>query len=727
MRPFYLFICFLFLVSIPSMDAQNYLRVSDPNAWDVPITSTPDWAEYRTHGQFDEITIITEPQGIFTEIEFYATISQGPDAYSWTGEYEIVWQFDLPSKSIVHDSWLWIGSDIIKADIIDYWTALQTYEEIVERNQDPSFFYRLSDNRYEIRIYPMFEGESRKIKMSFLVPTEWDLEEVKTDLLNNMLQSTDYGPATIGIGMLVDEQWDAPKFQIDNLVIPMTDTVVNGAGALMHYMEWSGSDFVEAEKTALIVDAPFTDDNIFLSTFSEGSDNFYQLAYVPDWQALTGEPTRSLIILDYNEAKTEFSKPFFKNYVEEQFQNHFKPNDEINLAVLTTNGLQFLSETWWNFDSETFGDTLYTLLEAQDTIDLVELLVESFTWAESQDDIGHIYLMAANDDYVYPPYADEIFLDLENLMPTDIPLTIMDYQNENISIIFYGNEEYEGNEYFYELFEGLNPEVDFRVYRNSSQMFDEWLQTIFPDLETPTGIIDYTTSLENGITYHRYSISDVELNEENQGVILQTGKYLGNFPLHVNANLVTDNGEFYNMSNSIDIPNIMEGDTLMREMWYGPYLKELEILAGSDDDRLAIVEQSIEERVLTGLTAFLALEPSQGGEPCIGCLLNSGTIIPVNTDYDSIVSEASLSASPNPASEEATIRLTYTNTLSAADWTLGIYNMSGRLITSLDSPNENDKVLEWKWEIGSKVSAGVYFCKAQSIHGELTAKIIVLP
>ena len=53
--------------------------------------------------------------------------------------------------------------------------------------------------------------------------------------------------------------------------------------------------------------------------------------------------------------------------------------------------------------------------------------------------------------------------------------------------------------------------------------------------------------------------------------------------------------------------------------------------------------------------------------------------------------------------------------------------MSGRLITSLTTPTENEQVLEWNWEIGSKVSAGIYFCKAQSIHGELTAKIIVLP
>lgn len=534
MRPFYLLIGFLILSSIPSLNAQNYLRVSDPDNWNVPITSTPDWHMYRDHGQFDEITIVTEPQGIYTEIELYATISQG-DASSWSGEFEIVWQFDLPSKSIVHDSWLWIGSDIVKADVVDYWTALQTYEEIVDRNEDPSFFYRLSDNRYEIRIYPLFEGESRRIKMSFLVPTQWDLEEVKTDLLNNMLQSTDLIPSTIALGMLVDDQWTTPKFQIDNQVVPMTDTVVNGAGAMMHYIEWPADEFVAAEETQLVVDAPFSSDNIFLSTFSEGGDNFYQMAFVPDW---------------------------------------------------------------------------------------IEAL---------------------------------------------------------------------------------------------------------PDSVVPLGIIDYTTTLENGIAYQRYSISDPELNAQNNGVILQTGKYLGDFPMHVNANLITDGGEFYNMTNSIDVPNIMEGDTLMREMWYGSYLRELKILAGSDEDRLAIIEQSIEERVLTGLTAFLALEPSQGGEPCIGCLLNSGDIFVIDVVDDFIVSEASFMATPNPASDYARVRLEYTNTLSAKDWTAGIYDISGRLVKTLDTATEDSNVLEWNWEIGPKVSGGVYFCKIQSSHGELTTKIIVLP
>ena len=141
-KSFLLFaVLFLFL---QNAEAQNYLRVANPDWWGGPISSEPDWQDYQAQGQLDEISIIVEPQGIYTEIGFYATISQGPDASFWTDEFEIIWQFALPANTIVHDSWLWVGPDIIRADLIDFWTALETYEDIVDRNQDPSFFYRLT-------------------------------------------------------------------------------------------------------------------------------------------------------------------------------------------------------------------------------------------------------------------------------------------------------------------------------------------------------------------------------------------------------------------------------------------------------------------------------------------------------------------------------------------------------------------------------------------------------
>lgn len=718
---------FFLLVSLPLLISQNYLRVGDPDSWETPASNEPLWEDQMAHGKFEEVTIIASPQGIYTEIELYATISQGPDAWSWQGEYEIIWQFELPANTIVHDSWLWIDEIIVKADVVDFWTALTTYENIVDRNQDPSFFYQLADKRYEIRIYPLYEDESRRIRMSFLVPAVWDTQSVTSNLLQNILKSTDYPPATISVGMPVSDLWQSPQLRIGNNLMPMTEIVTGGTGDVLHYIEVPGNNFLTAANVALVNEAPLSEGNSFLSTYSSEGENYYQLAFVPDWQSVTQpEPKNALILLDYNSFKTYVSKASLTSYLQTSLGAHFSDSDGINAAVVTSDGVRWLSDSFWEYDPDLFADTLAALLEAQDAIDLELLLTEGFAWAQNQDSISHIYLLAANDDFVYPPVAEEVFSTLQNLLTGDIPFTVLDYQNENISIIYYNNEAFYGNEYFYELLTSAFNEGELVIFRETNEPYTTVLADMFPALAFPTGVLDYTTSLESGIAYHRFSLSSPQLTQQNGGVILQTGKYLGDFPLHVSANLITNGGEFWNITTSIPPDDIISGDTLMKEMWYGPYLKSLEILASSDDDRFFIIEQSINERVLTGLTAFLALEPEQGGEPCIGCLYNNGTIL-ISVDERFKLSDAEMLIFPNPVSDLAIVQLKYTETLNPEDWTATIFDAAGRAICQLDLSDSSANTLEWKWNITQETGAGFYFCKIVSIYGELIGKIIVVP
>ena len=717
-----------FFFSTQILYSQNYLRVGDPDNWETPASNEPLWESYLAHGQLEDVTIIAEPQGIYTEIGFYATISQGPDAWSWQGEYEIIWQFDLPGNTIIHDSWLWIEQDIIKADVVDFWTALETYEDIVDRNEDPSFFYQLVDGRYEIRIYPLFEGESRRIKMSFLVPTSWDTQSIASNLLQNLLQSTDYPPETVAIGMPVNELWLSPNLKIGNNLTPLSDTVTGGTGDLLHYIEVSGSEFVSAENIELIVDAPLTDNKAFLSTYTDGGENYYQLAFLPDWASNTqSQSKKSLFLLDYDNFKTSLTKEEFITYLQTALGAHLSESDEINAAVMTNNGIRFLSNTWWEYESVLFADTLESLLNEQDDSDLEQLLSLGFGWAQNQNEIDQIYLFAANDEFVYPPAADEVFLSLENLLNADVPLTLLDYQNENVSVIYYNNEAYHGNEYFYQILSSAFSQSETIIYRNSNEEYSDILAQLFPALEFPTGIMDYTTTLTNGIAYQRFSINDVEVNSENNGIILQTGKYLGDFPMNINASLITSTGQFYNISTTIDSEDILVGDTLMKEMWYGPYLTSLVAQVGSNEDREYIIEQSINERVLTRLTAFLALEPDQGGEPCIGCLYNNGEIILISVHEQFIVEDAEIVVTPNPSTDLATIRLVYKGALNPKDWTATIFDSSGRAVSSLNLFNVKDNVLEWQWTIGNEINAGIYFCKIRSDYGKVVGKIVVLP
>ena len=81
-------------------------------------------------GTLEEVIYTVRPKGLFTEVGVYLTVSAEHVAYPAGRNLEAVIQFELPEGSIINDSWLWIDTVIIRADIIDRWTASTIYEDI---------------------------------------------------------------------------------------------------------------------------------------------------------------------------------------------------------------------------------------------------------------------------------------------------------------------------------------------------------------------------------------------------------------------------------------------------------------------------------------------------------------------------------------------------------------------------------------------------------------------
>jgi len=515
------------------LQSQNYLRVSDPNSW-WATSVNPTWHEYVDHPQLDEVILIMEPQGNYTEIGFFATISQGPDIYS-VPNYELIWQFDLPPQSVVHDSWLWVGSDIIKADVVDYWTALQTYEDIVDRQLDPSFLYQLGDKRYEIRIFPLPLGDARKIKMSFLVPTDWLNGEVINSVLRQMIGGTQYLPEVVKLGMPISPDLNNPVLQIDTEELAFLDTVTTQSGQVLHWLEVDANTLISAETAAFKIADPREASRSFIQIYEDLDDAFYQVYWEPDWS------------------------PFFH-----------------------------------------------------------------------------------------------------------------------------------------------------------------------PD-SMPIGIVDYITQMDNGICFQRYHLnpSNGFLPIQDQP-LKQVGKYLGDFPMQLTANLVTDDGLFYTASETITLEDVFLGDTLMREMWYGSHLVEQESLIDTEEDREQVIETSIAERVLTGLTAFLALEPGLGGTPCIECLIGDPIIVSTGEPADDIESLEAF-CFPNPASEvvDIFIKSPDLEQRSLDGWEAVIFDQSQRQIHKLGAPTWQSDQIRWSWSIDETIANGIYFCKISNGDQVVVTKIVV--
>ena len=60
----------------------------------------------------------------------------------------------------------------MQALILDTWKARAIYDSIVSMKRDPAFLAKKGD-QYELHVYPLKAGSSRKIKLNFITPTQW--------------------------------------------------------------------------------------------------------------------------------------------------------------------------------------------------------------------------------------------------------------------------------------------------------------------------------------------------------------------------------------------------------------------------------------------------------------------------------------------------------------------------------------------------------------------------
>src|SRR4030067_84503 len=128
------------LVWITTTYSYDYLYVRDPRGWK------------GGQGTIEEAVISVRPKGLYMECGLYLTFSARGLNMTNQDTLEVEFYFDLPKEAIVHDSWLWIGDEIIRAAIMDKWTAASIYEDIVKRRRDPSILYKRGNGQYELRI-----------------------------------------------------------------------------------------------------------------------------------------------------------------------------------------------------------------------------------------------------------------------------------------------------------------------------------------------------------------------------------------------------------------------------------------------------------------------------------------------------------------------------------------------------------------------------------------------
>jgi hypothetical protein len=138
-------------------------------------TQGPAW-QGTAEIEEERYTITVYPDYLDVELEWVFRVG-GTEPDSFANALEIVGNLNLVDKSVVVGMITWWKGDILKGKLKTTEVARAAYEEVVQRDseappppRDPVLLEWVRDDNYDISIFPVTFGETRKVRFRYLIP-----------------------------------------------------------------------------------------------------------------------------------------------------------------------------------------------------------------------------------------------------------------------------------------------------------------------------------------------------------------------------------------------------------------------------------------------------------------------------------------------------------------------------------------------------------------------------
>lgn len=709
-----IYLAILSLLFVSTACAYNSLRVQDPQS---------TWNSFP--GKIDTAVLSIKPRGAYFECGLYLTMS---NAQSYSDTTEIQMYFDLPEGAIIEDSWLWVGNQIVQADIRDRRSATMIYEGIVQRRQDPSILFKNSNTEYELRVFPLPPNQKRKVKITYLLPAEWGKNTASIPLPLNILKTSASVPP-LRILSYTDNVWSSPALQeLPSSVFQ----AVNGFEYTQTIIP--SSSVLSLSEINYVMPSPMQN-GVFAARYAtSASQGYYQLVVNPAEALNIQSARKTALLFDYEPGNSTTTHTEMIAKIKQILLNTYTPTDSFNMFFAGLNITQ-ASPVWLPCDSATIITTFNTLFTnvsnpISNISNLPSLLSSGVQFVKNNGADGDLVLISNSDNYNTPSSANQLIEGTIALMaPDKFKIHVLDYTNQSNQ--YYNNGQYfYGNKYFNQNiatltggnFESVYEQNNNYYYYYSFRPFNEVANELFFSLEGKVTGMNVDADFENGFTYSNYSTVEAGSAYLSKPIV-QIGKYYGDIPAQIEISGMY-NGSPLNAE--VQLTDFYDADIFTRKIWVGNWLHQIENSVNPDNQTIVeAIDSSIHNRVLSRYTAFLALEPSDTVKACSNCVDETNPNNPSVGIDDLQLDSVSLAAFPNPFTNNVTINITLAQNTTSP--TLKIYNVMGQVVKQFDIDNSNTEfTITWDGTdlSGQALSAGMYILTLETESGKKTIKLL---
>ena len=281
---------------------------------------------------------------------------------------EGVFYFPLPQDASISGFGMWIGEELVEADVVEKQRAREIYETILRERRDPGLLEWAGGNLFKARVFPIEAHSEKRIKIVYtqVLPLQGNRYRYDYSLQSEMLKQHPLRELSIDVKI--------------NSVVPLTrvtsptHTVRIDQTEHAAHVEFAAQEHTPTRDFEVVVEVAGKQADVVLIPHRRGDDGYFMLQVLPaaadSEQAQRGmlpdgEPLRLLVLADTSASMDAQARATQVDVVAALLAS-LAPEDTFNLATCDV-------DCHWAFDEPVPADSENTKSAQQTLLQRVSL------------------------------------------------------------------------------------------------------------------------------------------------------------------------------------------------------------------------------------------------------------------------------------------------------------------------------------------------------------------
>jgi hypothetical protein len=256
---------------------------------------------------------------------------------------EGIFHFPLPQDASISGFGMWIGGELVEADVVEKQRAREIYETILRERRDPGLLEWAGGNIFKARVFPIEARSEKRIKIVYtqVLPLRANQYRYSYALRSEMLQKTPL--RELSIDVLVSSALPLKKIHSPTHPVRVEQTERSAS------VQFSAQEYSPTRDFELVCDIDGRTSDVVTIPHRRGDDGYFMLQLMPpsaegNWRREVlpdGESLEVLLVCDTSGSMDKANRKMQAEFVASVLSS-LGPDDRFNMAVCD-------AETKWLF------------------------------------------------------------------------------------------------------------------------------------------------------------------------------------------------------------------------------------------------------------------------------------------------------------------------------------------------------------------------------------------